>query len=234
VTIGTATRPTGQTMLSEVPHTEGRTIRWARLYDLGTRVMSFGRLSALHRRMVELAGITQGERILDVGCGPGRLAIVAGSVAGSGGESCGIDPAPEMVELARQNAARARVRARFDVGVIEALPYPDDHFDVVLSSLMLHHLPDDLKRRGLAEARRVLKPAGRFLAVDFGATPSEGIGHVLCVLGLRKGRDHAERLREMIREAGFDAVEMGSTGHRALAFVRGRKAGPRALESSTR
>jgi hypothetical protein len=66
----------------------------------------------------------------------------------------------------------------------------------------------------------VLKPAGRLVAVDFGATPSEGIGHLLCVLRLRTGWDHAERLREMVREAGFEAVEMGPTGHRALAFVR--------------
>jgi ubiquinone/menaquinone biosynthesis C-methylase UbiE len=172
---------------------------------------------------VELARITPGERVLDVGCGPGRLAIVAGAVAGSAGEICGIDPALEMIELARRNAARAGIRIRFDVGVIEALPYPDDHFDVVLSSLMLHHLPDDLKRRGLAEIRRALKPGGRVLAVDFGATPDDGIGHLLCVLRLRTGWDHAERLRTMLGAAGFDAVEVGSTGHRGLAFVRGRK-----------
>jgi ubiquinone/menaquinone biosynthesis C-methylase UbiE len=103
-------------------------------------------------------------------------------------QGLGIDPAPEMVELARRNAVRAGVRARFDVGVIEALPYPDDHFDVVLSSLVLHHLPDELKRRGLAEIRRVLKPGGRVVAVDFAATPSDGIGHLLSVLQLRTGR----------------------------------------------
>ena len=128
-----------------------------------------------------------------------------------------------MIELARRKAARAGVGVRFEVGVIEALPYPADHFDVVLSSLMLHHLPDDVKRRGLAEIHRVLEPGGRVVAVDFGATPGEGIGHLLCVLGLRKGWDHAERLRALLRDAGFDAVEMGPTGHRALAFVRGRK-----------
>ncbi len=210
-------------MPSATPHTEGKTIRWARLYDLGTTVLSLGRAPALRRRTVELAGVAPGERILDVGCGPGRLAILAGSAAGPAGEVCGIDPAPEMVALARRNAARAGVGVRFEVGVIEALPYADDHFDVVLSSLMLHHLPDDLKRRGVAEVRRVLRPAGRFVAVDFGATPGEGLGHMLCVLGLRTGRDHAERLGGMLREAGFEAVEIGPTGHRGLAFVRGRK-----------
>jgi demethylmenaquinone methyltransferase/2-methoxy-6-polyprenyl-1,4-benzoquinol methylase/phosphoethanolamine N-methyltransferase len=208
---------------SPAPHTEGKTIRWARLYDLGTTLLSFGQLAALRRTVVELAGIRSGERILDVGCGPGRLAIVAGTTAGPRSEICGIDPAPGMVELARRKAAQATVRARFEVGVIEALPFPDEHFDVALSTLMLHHLPDELKRRGLAEIHRVLKPAGRLVAVDFGATPGGGVGHLLCVLRLRTGWDHAERLSAMIREAGFDAVEMGATGHRALAFVRGRK-----------
>lgn len=205
------------------PDTEGKIIRWARLYDLGTTIISFGRIGALRRTLVELAAIAQGERILDVGCGPGRLTILARTVAGPSGEACGIDPAPEMVALARRNAARAGVKVRFEVGAIETLPYPDDHFDVVLSSLMLHHLPDELKRRGLAEVRRVLKPGGRFVAVDFAAIPGDGFGHVLCVLGLRRGWDHAERLRQMFREVGLEAVEMGSTGHRGLAFVRGRK-----------
>jgi hypothetical protein len=52
------------------PKTEGKTIRWTRLYDLGTTLLSFGQLAALHRRIVELAGIRPNERILDVGCGP--------------------------------------------------------------------------------------------------------------------------------------------------------------------
>ena len=204
-------------------HTEGRAIHWARLYDLGTSLLSFGRLSALHRRVVDLAAIASGERILDVGCGPGRLAILAATIAGPAGEACGIDPAPEMVELARRRAARAGVRARFDVGAIEALPYPDGHFHVVLSSLMLHHLPDELKRRGLREVCRVLRPAGRLVAVDFAATPGHGLGHLLCVLRLRTGWDHAERLGEMFRAAELEAVETGPAGPRGLAFVRGRK-----------
>ena len=206
------------------PHTEGRLVRWARLYDVATRVLSFGQLAALHRRIVELAGIRVGERVLDVGCGPGRLAIAAGIAAGTEGETWGIDPAPAMVELAGRRAAQAAVPVRFEVGVIEALPFPDGHLDVVLSSLMLHHLPDELKRRGLRETHRVLRPAGRFLAVDFGADPGEGIGHLLCILRLRTGWDHAEHLRAMLGDAGYEAVEIGATGHRSLTFVRGRKA----------
>ena len=97
-------------MASQMPSTEGRAVHWARLYDVGTRLLSFGRLSVLHRRIIELAGIAPGERVLDVGCGPGRLAIRAARVVGPSGEACGVDPAPEMIHLARRNAAQARVR----------------------------------------------------------------------------------------------------------------------------
>jgi demethylmenaquinone methyltransferase/2-methoxy-6-polyprenyl-1,4-benzoquinol methylase/phosphoethanolamine N-methyltransferase len=208
---------------ASAPHTEGKTIRWARLYDFGTTLLSFGRASMLRRKILELADVAPGDRILDVGCGPGRLAIVAGTMVGPSGEVCGIDPAPEMIALARENAGRAVVRVRFEVGVIEALPYADDGFDLVLSSLMLHHLPDDLKRRGLAEVSRVLRPGGRLVAVDFGATPRGGLDHLLCILGLREGHDHAERLREMVHEAGFSRSEIGAVGQRGLMFIRGWK-----------
>jgi ubiquinone/menaquinone biosynthesis C-methylase UbiE len=211
--------------------TEGRAIRWARLYDLGTTLFSLGRASALDRKTVELAGIAPGERILDVGCGPGRLAILAGSITGPEGEVCGIDPAPEMVGLATRKAARARVPVRFEVGVIEALPYPDERFDVVLSSMMLHHLPGDLPRRGFAEVRRVLRPGGRFVAVDFGATPGEGLGHILCVLGLRRGQDHAEHLGDVLATVGFETVEIGPFSRRGVMFIRGRK--PAAMPKAT-
>jgi demethylmenaquinone methyltransferase/2-methoxy-6-polyprenyl-1,4-benzoquinol methylase/phosphoethanolamine N-methyltransferase len=204
----------------------GRAVHWARAYDAATTWLSFGRHAALHRTVVRLAGIRPGERVLDVGCGPGRLAILARAAAGPGGEVAGIDPAPEMVALARRRAARAGVPVRFDVAGIEALPYPADHFDAVLSSLTLHHVPDALKRRGLAEVLRVLRPGGRLLAVDFGATPRHGPGHVLCVLRLRTGMDHAVRLAALLAEVGFEAAETGPTGHRGLAFVRGRKPRP--------
>ncbi len=99
-----------------------------------------------------------------------------------------------MVELARRKASWPGVRVRFEVGVIEALPFRADHFDVLLSSPMLHHLPEDSKRRGLPEVLRVLKPGGRVVAVDFGAKPSllgtepaRGPPHGRLKAGLRSG-----------------------------------------------
>src|SRR6266545_2064172 len=178
--------------------TEGKTIRWARLYDLGTTILSLGRVSALRRKMVELAAIAPGERILDVGCGPGRLTILAGTVAGPSGEACGIDPAPEMVDLARRNAERADVEVRFQVGAIEALPYPDDYFDVVLSSLMLHHLPDGLPHVMVLEAAARLPSAPtRVMAIHQARSALYFV-----VSEFDRSREAAGRARELARNAG--------------------------------
>ena len=149
------------------PKTHGRLIRWARSYDVLIRVFSFGRERAFREKVVDLAGIKPGETVLDVGCGTGTLTMVAKERAGSDGTVHGIDAAPEMIREAQRKAARDGLDIRFQTALIEELPFPDDSFDVVLSSLMLHHLPPDLKRRGIAEIARLLNPGGRFFAVDF-------------------------------------------------------------------
>lgn len=202
-------------------NTEGRTLRWARLYDLGTTLM--GRpIRALQGRLLEQAAIAPEERVLDVGCGPGRLTQEAARAAGPGGETLGIDASPEMIALARRKAARAGSLATFRLAAIEAIPTPDSRFDVALASLMLHHLPEDLQRRGLAEILRVLKPEGRFVALEFSAMPGHGLGHLLAMFGLPRGTEHAEHLRRRVEEAGFIRVEVAPAG-RAFFVLRARK-----------
>ena len=71
-----------------------------------------------------------------------------------------------MIYEAERKAALRQLAIRYQVALVEDIPYPDGTFDVVLSSLMLHHLPKQLKRRGIAEISRVLKPGGRLFAVD--------------------------------------------------------------------
>jgi len=100
--------------------TEGHTIHWARLYDLGTGLLG-GRVRSLHSDVLQLAAISPGERALDVGCGPGRLTLAAALAAGPGGETVGIDPSQEMIELAKRKAASAGSPAAFRVAAIEAI-----------------------------------------------------------------------------------------------------------------
>jgi ubiquinone/menaquinone biosynthesis C-methylase UbiE len=205
----------GETSHSHVLH-------WARLYDACSALCS-GLLGGPHRRLLERAAIAPGERVLDVGCGPGRLSQAAAQAAGANGEVLGIDLSSEMIALATQKAARAGSRARFQVASIDALPAADDHFDVVLASLMLHHLSPKLQQSGLAEVRRVLKPQGRLVILEFSATPRHGLAHLLCMLGLRRGSDHGQLLRAAAEAAGFSPVEL-DLGHRsAFCIIRARK-----------
>jgi demethylmenaquinone methyltransferase/2-methoxy-6-polyprenyl-1,4-benzoquinol methylase/phosphoethanolamine N-methyltransferase len=182
------------------PQTRGILIRWAILYDRLNRLQFFGQEDAFRKRTIELAVIEEGQRVLDVGCGTGNLTMAALVRVGAEGDARGIDGAPEMIREAERKAAAAGLDVRYEVGLIEKLPFPENYFDVVLSSLMLHHLPRDLKRQGVAEVARVLKPAGRFLAVDVDPWL---LGNLRCV-------------GEAMRYNGFTGIQSGRTGFRTM------------------
>jgi len=206
---------------ADAPHTAGRVIHWARWYDVFGRLISFGRDKAIRQKFVQLASPSPGENVLDVGCGTGTLAIAIRPRVGEG-EVHGIDASPEMIEVAKEKAAKTRTEINFQVALIEAIPFPDGSFDLVTSSLMLHHLPDDLKRKGFGEIRRVLKPGGRFLAMDFAANSHGPIGHLLSVFGHSRGEPIVDVLMPMLKEAGFSDVEAVPTRHKNFAFIRAR------------
>ena len=113
-----------------------------------------------------LGGISDGDRVLDVGCGSGLDALLAARVVGPGGSVAGIDLAAEMVGVAGDAARRSgRRNATFREGLAEELPFEDGAFDVVLSNNVLNHLVPD-KPRALREMQRVLRPLGRLLLGD--------------------------------------------------------------------
>jgi len=133
----------------------------ARLYDLfSSAIDSF--YARIARRLTDT---TSSGQVLDVGCGPGRLAVHLARQA-PGLTVTGIDISSDMIELARRRAEVSNLsdRVHFQVADVGALPFPDNQFDLVVSTLSLHHWPDPV--RGLVEIRRVLKPAGQACIYD--------------------------------------------------------------------
>lgn len=194
---------------SGTPETTGIIIHQAKLYDLVFNPL----LKLTEGRIIGLARVKPGDSVLDLGCGPGSLTRAAKTRAGKEGKVCGIDASPEMIAVAQRRARQAGLEIDFQQGLAENLPYPDATFDVVLSRLVLHHLPGDLARRGFKEMRRVLKPGGYCLAVDLDHNAP-----------LHKGISSIEKYRPLLEEAGFSRIETGKAAKFLLTFIRGSAA----------
>jgi ubiquinone/menaquinone biosynthesis C-methylase UbiE len=197
--------------------TTGRVVHWAARYDALVWLLTLGRERAFREKLLGLAHLEPGEVVLDVGCGTGTLAIAAKRHVGPGGSVHGIDPSPAMIARADRKARKAGLDVAFRTGVVEALPYPDAQIDVVLSTLMLHHLPRKAREACAHEIRRVLKPGGRVLAVDFGGT-SRGkkslIGHFH-----RRGGLKLADVVAILTDAGLSVIASGAVGTRNLYFA---------------
>src|SRR6266567_2064029 len=197
--------------------TSGLVLHKAALYDLTLWLLSLGREGVFREKVLRLARLSSGEQVLDVGCGTGTLAIAAKRRVGSTGTVYGVDASPEMLARANKKASKAGVDIVLKNALVEALPFPDAQFDVVLSTVMLHHLPGKLRRQCAAEIRRVLKPGGRVLAVDFGTSHSQKRGIVAHFH--RHGHISLAEIVAIFNEAGLDIVESGAVGISDLQFV---------------
>ena len=199
--------------------TRGHLIHWARFYDACVFLCTLGRAGAMREEAADRAAIQPGESVLEVGCGTGELTRRARARAGSAAVVCGIDPSAEMISVARAKSERNGLGIDYRVAAIEALPFANSSFDVVLSSLMMHHLPDDLKQLGLAEVRRVLKPGGRLLIVDM-KRPTGLLSRLPLPIVLHGGMTHGvQDLPQVVAAAGFVQIESGDTRFRPLGFV---------------
>lgn len=200
-----------------MPRTTGLVIHSAARYDLIAWLFLLGRERAFRERLVELALLLPGETVLDVGCGTGTLAIAAKRRVGAHGTVNGIDASPEMIARATNKARKAGLQVAFKNAAVEALPFPDGSFDVVLSTLMLHHLPRKAREACALEVRRVLKPAGRALVVDFGpsqSTMTRVISHFH-----RHAYVELRDIVELLEKVGLSVESRGALGIRELHFV---------------
>jgi ubiquinone/menaquinone biosynthesis C-methylase UbiE len=175
------------------------------LYDPLTRLLG---CQAALTPLVEQAGLSDGMAVLDVGCGTGTLAVrVAREYPGV--SVIGIDPDPLALQRARRKAARARAAVDFDQAFVEHLPFAGESFDRVFSSMMLHHLPRDVRSAALTEIARVLRGGGRLELVDFAGGAHNALAQLMHGNQLNAAAE-GKLLRRM-HEAGFStAVRTGS------------------------
>lgn len=177
-------------------------IRHAHAYELFSAVVFLGSRRRTFTRLTTLAGVTAGDRVLDIGCGPGYLTAVAAGAAAPTGSAVGVDVSPPMIEEARR--LRGSGSCTFEVGRAEALDHPDASFDVIVSSLAVHHIPEEHRAAAYAEMHRVLKPGGRALIADF-RPPRASLGRHLvgAVTGATMRDNPVERIAPMLTAAGF-------------------------------
>jgi ubiquinone/menaquinone biosynthesis C-methylase UbiE len=178
--------------------------------------------------LVRRAGLADGDRVLDLGCGTGSLAVLI-QRRHPGVQVCALDPDAKALAIARRKAERAGFAIRFEQGFGDALPFADGAFDRVLSSLVLHHLTSEEKLATLRDVRRVLRPGGTVHVLDFGP-PQGRLDRVLTRVihhGARMEDNLEGRLPALMSESGLaEARESASvrTALGRLAIVEARRA----------
>ena len=149
--------------------TKGKVVsRLARAVDFFENLIFLGRLQEVWRRLIDRAELSPRDRVVDVGCGTGKVPLLVADIVLPDGDVIGLDASAEMIAISRTRAIEENVDVEFRCGVMEDLPFADNYFDVVLCCQALHHLPKGAKRDALSEMRRVLKPNGRLLLLDHG------------------------------------------------------------------
>ena len=217
---------TGATMKDHIPP-----LGFHALTGLYDRVMAWTMPEqAFRRRVVEVGKPRDGENVLDFGCGTGELTLALKSTA-PGARVVALDPDEGALGLARAKLAARGVEAHLVHGASDCAALASGSFDLVVSSLVLHHVDAEAKRRIVADLFRLLRPGGRLCIGDWGGARSAWDRARFLPVRLLDGfavtEDNIEgRLPDLIRTAGFvevEEVERMDTVFGPLAVIRGER-----------
>ncbi|WP_280265793.1 class I SAM-dependent methyltransferase [Nocardia wallacei] len=216
-----------------VPDEAGLLITSPRRYNALNALIFGGGHRRLMADLAAASGAGPGDRVLDIGSGPGKLAAALAARVGPGGV-LGVDPSGPMVDFARAHVPDCR----FEIGVAQSLPVGAAEIDVVTCTFVMHHVAAGQREAALAEMWRVLRPGGRLLLAD--AHPSGLMRAVAGVMG-RISRRHApsgvespaaqrnpfaevdvRRYADTLRTIGFEPPEFTVSRH-ATGFLTTHK-----------
>lgn len=157
------------------------------------------------RKLVSQSRILPSMKVLDLGCGTGTLTVMLKEEYPNA-VLTGFDGDSQVLDIARQKSGSLDIQ--WDQGMAYVLPYPDASFDRVVTSLVIHHLTTEDKRRAFQEVHRTLKPNGELYVLDFGA-PHSGVARLITkyMHSLEEAADNFDGLiPQFISEAGFESV----------------------------
>ena len=201
--------------------TSGLVLRHGRSYDAFAAAFFGGRRRQVYTRLAALSGVEPGDRSLDVGCGTGYFTRIMGHASAPGGTAVGVDASEDAIARARRLTRLEN--CTFVNGIAEAIDVPDGTYDVVVSSLMMHHLPENVRPRVVGEMYRVLRPGGRVLIADF-RPPASRLGRYIvgAITGPMMKNTAVDLIEPMIRTAGFEGITTGDV-RPWMRYVQARK-----------
>jgi len=172
------------------------------------------------------ANLREGETVVDLGSGGGLDVFLAAAKVGPTGRAIGIDMTPEMVKLARRNAARGNngapfTNVEFHLATIDKLPLADNSVDCVISNCVINLAPD--KTAVFREIARVLKPGGRLAVSDIAlkkSLPREISEDVLAYVGCIAGAILIDDYQRGLIESGFSNVQVIDSGADLNAYAK--------------
>ena len=191
------------------PYVPALRFKWlTKYYDI---IVGFTTREATFKAaLLNQAAIQPGERVVDIGCGTGTLAIRAKELHRDA-DIAGVDGDPEILSIAHDKARLNKVTVQFDQALSYSLPYGDESTDVVTTSLFFHHLNDEEKSQTATEALRILKPGGRLLVADWGEPSNQLMRALFFLIQILDGFDNTRanvngELPAIIQRVGFTEV----------------------------